>query len=642
VVFGTSKSIVFFSATTFLFAAATASLSWCWVYGLGGAIREVNIMILFTALVGWLVALWKFKNGTSATADDERVKYRLADLAILLAIIGATLFVGLFPKMDTPTTLTMAFRTGPDAIGLANSVDGLLRDGSFGNLKTKIVQSSINQIPIEEIMDTREKSVYQIPSLSASIKAEWLIGPSRWGLAGINANILSLIGLKYLWATIAILPSLSVLFGALFMFETLRELKVGKWLSCLSVVGAICNVNLVHAWHEGGLSQSFVFASSAFIVFGLLNPKMTISHRFILGLAATIVVLPSYPDLIILLALLCLSLVFVALKLRRFQFALQYGLTACVSLVAGSALSGPYFFRFAIGVSRRIKEAGVGGWSQPVWTGLSENLGLFNPYNIYPNFGHPGFSEFVVIALDAAVLGFLVQRLRIRLPSNPSLVLICISTVVMFFYLKTRYIDHSTNYTYFKVVGMLSPFLLALFSNMAGSSRVTKRDQRILALFCVLSITACSNYVFHYRDTSIRLSNSIPADLIQASKDQGIKNYDVIVSNYSTEIASFVSFIDLRLINRNQSLLVDLAEKHPVAILIERRDCPKWKCVSGVSERNFKILTPKFALLLLNVDSSMLVKPGPTDYGFIAQIISDASLLVNGPIFNGSLQPISR
>ena len=119
-VFGKSKSIVFHSATTFLFAAATASLSWCWVYGLGGAIREVNVMIVVLAVVGWLAALWKLKSGTFKT-DDERVKYRLADFGIVLAIIGATFFVGLFPKMDTPTTLTMAFRTGPDAMGLTAS-----------------------------------------------------------------------------------------------------------------------------------------------------------------------------------------------------------------------------------------------------------------------------------------------------------------------------------------------------------------------------------------------------------------------------------------------------------------------------------------------------------------------------------------
>ena len=82
-IFGLSKSIVFGSATTFLFAAATASLSWCWVYGLGGKIQEVNVMIVVIAVVGWFVALWKFKNGTSATADDQRVQYRRADFGMV-------------------------------------------------------------------------------------------------------------------------------------------------------------------------------------------------------------------------------------------------------------------------------------------------------------------------------------------------------------------------------------------------------------------------------------------------------------------------------------------------------------------------------------------------------------------------------
>ena len=400
-------------------------------------------------------------------------------------------------------------------------------------------------------------------------------------------------------------------------------------------------MNLVHAWLEGGLSQAFVFVGSAFIIFGLLNPRLTVLHRFILGVAATISMLPSYPDLYILLLMFSLLLLYASFKFRKFEFALQGTLPTCAGLLVGLVLSGPYFIRFIIGVSRRIEESGVGGWAQPVWTGLSENIGLFNPYNIYPNFGHPGFNEFFVIALDAAVLGFLIQRIRFRLPSNPALVSICLSTLIIFFYFKTRHIDHSTNYIYFKVVGILSPFLLALFSILTRSRGATKRDQRILALFCIFAITACGNYVFDYRNTSTRLSNAIPGELIQANTEHEINKYDVISPIYSIEIASFASFIDLRLINRNQSLLVDLAEKHPVAILIERRDCPKWQCLSRVPVRNLQNLTPKYSLLLLDIDSSMLVKPGPTDYGFIAQIISDASLLVNGPIFNRSLQPIS-
>jgi len=641
VVFGKSKSIVFSSATTFLFAAATASLSWCWVYGLGGAIREVNVMIVVLSVVGWLVALWKFKNGTSATADDERVQYRLADFVMVLAIIGATFFVGLFPKMDTPTTLTMAFRTGPDAIGVAVSTEGLLRDGSFEDLKNKVVDASNGNLSIKENTDFRTKAVYQIPSLSSSIQAEWLIGPSRWGLTGVTANILSIVGLKHLWEVIAVLPLMGVLFGALFMFDTLRQLKVANWISGLSVIGGICNVNLVHAWLEGGLSQAFVFAGSAFIIFGLLNPKLTVFHRFILGVAATIFILPSYPDLYILLLLFSLSLLYASFKFRKFEFALQGALPTCAALLAGLVLSGPYFIRFIIGVSRRLEESGVGGWALPVWTGLSENIGLFNPYNIYPNFGHPGFNEFFVIALDAAVLGFLIQRIRFRLPSNPALVSICISTLIIIFYFKTRYMDHSTNYTYFKVVGILSPFLLALFSILTRSSRATKRDQGILALFCIFSIIACGNYVFDYRNTSTRFSNAIPGELIQANTEHEIDKYDVISPIYSIEIASFASFIDLRLISRKTPFLIDHVEKHPLAVLIVRRDCPKWQCLSRVPVRNLQNLTPKYALLLLDIDSSMLVKPGPTDYEFLAQIISNASLLVNGPMFNRSLQPIS-
>lgn len=638
VVFGKSKTIVFYSATTFLFAAATASLSWCWVYGLGGAIQEVNVMIVVLAVVGWLAALWKLKSGTLKT-DDERVKYRLADFGIVLAIIGATFFVGLFPKMDTPTTLTMAFRTGPDAMGLTASTEGLLRDGTFLDLKNKISAASINDLSIEDITSARARAVYEIPSVASSIKAEWLVGPSRWGFAGIAANILSFIGVIHLWEVLAILPSLSVMFGSFFIYETLKESNYKTWLSGLCVVGGICNVNLLHAWQEGGLSQAFVFIGSAFIIFGLLNSKFSVAQRFILGSTATIFILPNYSDLFILLVLLCLSLLFVTLRLHKFDHALQNGLTMCISLLTGLALSGPYIIRFTISVSRRVAEAGVGGWQQPVWTGFSENLGLFNPYNIYPNFGHPGFSEFIVIALDAAVIAFLIRRIRFRSISIHALISICISTVIIFFYFKTRYVDHSINYIYFKVVGMFSPFLLTLLFMNSKSDTSNKRDQRILSIFCVLSIAASCNYVLNYRNTSTRMSNSVPENLLQVSAE--LKNYDLIIPNYSLEWSAFSSFVDLRIINRKNTFLVDPAESHSLAIAIERRNCPQWKCLSNVPDQNFQILTPKYALLLLDIDSSMLVKPGPMDYEFIAHTISNASLLVNGPMFNRSLQPIS-
>lgn len=642
-VFGLSKSIVFCSATTFLFAAATASLSWCWVYGLGGAIQEVNVMIVVLSLVGWLVALWKFKNGTSATADDERVKYRLADLAIVLAIIGATLFVGLFPKMDTPTTLTMAFRTGPDAIGNSIGVDALLRDGTYSELETKILQSSYHIKSMNTLLDQKSKNVYTIPSLSTSVKAEFIMAGLRWGFSGVSANVVSLVGLENLWVVLALLPALSVLFGSLLIYDCLRSNKISASLAGACSVGGLVNVNFLHGWHEGGLAQAWVFISLAVLFMVLLDKYLCLGQRIVLMSCAVVIALPGYSDWFIVVAALMLIMLFIGLKGKQFEFIATKIFPVFVALIFSAVACGPYFIRFCTYIPRRLNDAGVGGWPMPVWTGLGENLGVFNPYNLaYPYTGHSGIGEFIVVLANAAVLAALLRIVFKRFKSASIVALCSVATFLAIIAFKTGVLDGSSNYQYFKAVGLLAPIIFPLIAWTTKSTENLKIEKRFIALLCLAAVFASYNYILDYRQTSVRLPHNMPAEVLDANRRNELDNFDILtLGSYGQK--NIAPFSDFRFINRGVgAMTVRVVDPKRLGVLIELDNCYNWLCVNNVDKDHLVTITRQYRLLLLDGKSDLLLSAdGRLDPSFLSTI-NKLSSKVRGPWFWTDFTPLQQ
>ena len=639
-VFGKSKSIVFSSATTFLFAAATASLSWCWVYGLGGAIQEVNVMIVVLSVVGWLVAMWKFKNGTLATTDDGRVQYRLADFAMVLAIIGATFFVGLFPKMDTPTTLTMAFRTGPDAIGNSIGVDALLRDGTYSELEDKILQSSYHIKSMDALLDQKSKNVYTIPSLSTSVKAEFIMAGLRWGFSGVSANVVSLVGLKDLWAVLALLPALSVLFGSLLIYDCLRSEKISALLAGVCSVGGLVNVNFLHGWHEGGLAQAWAFTSLAVLLVCLIDAHLSTLQRISLMSLATLIAFSGYSDWFIVVVALLLIMFFISLKTKQFNFVVNRLTPVFGALLLGAMACGPFFIRFCFYITRRLNDAGVGGWPLPVWTGIGENLGIFNPYNLtYPYQGRPGMDEFFVVIANAASIAILLRIMIKRCDRTAMVVFGSVAVLFILIMFKTRILDGSSNYQYFKAVGLLAPILLPLFGFAINSKKVFKLEKQFISLLSVCAVIACCTYIINYRHTSIRLPHMLPSEVLESNRHGELDRIDMI-SEGSMSLYNLSPFTEFRLINRGtKKARVRVNDPQQIGVLIDIKHCYKWLCVKNVDKYHLQVISSQYRLLLLDEKSDVLLSAdGRLDPSFITAI-NIMSMEVHGPWFWLNLTP---
>jgi hypothetical protein len=597
-------------------------------------------MIVVLAVVGWLGALWKLKIGTLKTAENGRVKYRLADFGMVLAIIGATFFVGLFPKMDTPTTLTMAFRTGPDAIGNSIAVDAMLRDGTYSDLESKILKSTYNIKSMEILLNQESKNVYTIPSVSTSVKAEFITAGLRWGFSGVSANIVSLVGLKNLWVVIALLPSLSVLFGSLLIFDCLRTNKLSAAFAGACSVGGLVNVNFLHGWHEGGLAQAWVFISLAIIFLVLLDQKLSTRQRIFLMSAAVLIALPGYSDWFIVVIALFLIMIFIGLKCKQFEFVSNRVFPVFCAVIFSALACGPYFVRFCTYLTRRLNDAGVGGWPMPVWTGLSENLGVFNPYNIaYPYQGHPGMDEFIVVIANAVVLAIL---LRVTIKRYEAISVVVFSSTALFFAViafKTGVVDKSSNYQYFKAVGLLAPIFLPLMGWNTISTKKLKTEKLYTALLCTAAVFASLNYVLHYRQTSVRLPNTMPAEVLAANRYDQLDNIDILTIN-SQSINNISPFSDLRIINRGvKKSSVRVVDPRQIGILIKLDDCYKWLCVKNVDQDHLLIVTNHYRVLLLNEKSDVLLDAnGRLNPSYLTSI-NILSTEVNGPSFAFPLIP---
>lgn len=111
------------------------------------------------------------KRINTETIAEELKTTQTGWLIIPLALVVA-FFFGLFPKMDSATSLTMAFRTGPDAIGTAIASEALLRDGSKSALTRKIMNDT-SFGSLEDLFT--DSNLYRTASFSQQVKTEFVL-----------------------------------------------------------------------------------------------------------------------------------------------------------------------------------------------------------------------------------------------------------------------------------------------------------------------------------------------------------------------------------------------------------------------------------------------------------------------------------
>jgi hypothetical protein len=282
----------------------------------------------------------------------------------------------------------------------------------------------------------------------------------------------------------------------------------------------------------------------------------------------------------------------------------------------------------------------------PVWTSPAENIGIFNPYNAYQ--GHPGASELIVTLANAFTITIILRLLISGKHKFPKIIFGAITSLLLLIAFKTNILDHTSNYQYFKAVGVLSPNLIPLLGLIVGAHKTGKMNRLLVASLCLCSVIASTNYILHYRDTSIRLPNTIASQVLEANVGGRLDSYDILTTSEFAHFTAppynawiFPPFMDSRFINRNTSeLLIDKNNPHKLAVIINKLNCKNWTCVKGVDASHIVALTSEYKILLFDQPSQVLVGSGSIDYDEISKTISELSRQINGPVFDSDLLPI--
>lgn len=532
-----NRSLPLFSAASFLFSMAIAIFSWDWIYPLGGEVKDVNLLILIISVLGWFCAGYTTKKRlNNDTIAEESKTNQTGWLIIPLALIVA-FFFGLFPKMDSATSLTMSFRTGPDAIGTAIASEAMLRDGSKSALTQKIVnESSFGSL---EILLT-DSNLYRIASFSQQVKTEFILTSApKIGITGVTANVMDLIGLQYLWAILALLPTLSLFLSILLIFECLRANDIPILMSISAAIGGAVNVNALHLWHEGSIAQtvvSFPFITMVVLIFA---PRHLISRfqKIALSTASSIIIF-SHAEIFLVLGLLLVISLIMTLPKRNFAIYKKNICYQLLALFSGAIACGPYFVNWIRNFVDRLSELGPGGWNMAVTPNISDIFGLINPYKmLYPNLGRVSWIEiFLAEAFTILMVSFMTIIIMKSKNFLPKLLFVAIFLVLFLVLFKVIAIDHATNYQYIKAVGALAPLLLPLIALTLSKDRRNYILGRLaLPFICICVLVASTSYVVQYRQSSTRIGHDLQKTLIDLNRDDSLNEIDFIARNRKEE-----------------------------------------------------------------------------------------------------------
>ena len=639
---GLNRSFALLSTASFLISLAVAIFSWDWIYPLGGEIKDVNLLILIVSVLGWFSAGYKLKRRFNSGTMAEKLKTNQKSWLIIPLALVVAFFFGLFPKMDSATSLTMSFRTGPDAIGTAIASEALLRDGSKLELTKKILNdSSLDSI---EILFTNS-NLYKIPSFSQQVKTEFILSPApKIGVAGVVANVMDLIGLQYLWAILALLPTLGLFLSILLIFECLRANNTPVLISISAAIGGAVNVNSLHLWHEGSIAQTVTSLPLITMVILMFTPSHFLSYLQKIALSITTsIVIFSHAEMFLILGFLLMISLTMTLPKRSFVI---YRKNICYQLLAllfGAITCGPFFVNWIRNFVGRLSELGPGGWNMAVWPEFSDIFGLINPYKMpYPNLGRISSTEALLAeAFTLLMVSFITIIIMKSRNFLPKLLFAAIFLVLLLVLFKVVFIDNATNYQYIKAVGALAPLLLPLIA------LTLSKDQRnyllgILAmpLICICILVASTSYVVQYRQSSTRIGHDLQKTLIDLNHDDFLNEIDFIGRNRIEEWA-FAPFVDLRLIGRGIAGVDQKVLQHKkLGLILNESECKNWQCLRNSPKSNIVEVNSQYRILLLDTTSKAIYEGNNKLRANYISIINRLSFDVFGPGFDSNFRVI--
>lgn len=572
---------------------------WIWIYFTDGAFGLVKTV----SLSGWFVA-----SAISIVVVPNRVLVGPSPKNVIrnccaVLIIGVVAIAFYLVPRTLGEQVTQRQLMGPDAIGYANAVAGVLEDGSFNDLKQSALAASGHNL-MYELFDQDIQAVYQIPEKSLSIKAEFIVGSLRVGLPGVAALFTDRIGIEHLLTVMNLLATVYVAVGGLLIYGLLRSSGAGNFLSLSISSLSMININLLVGFHEGGVAQAFMFAALAAFLVAALQEEISITSRIGLFLFAAIHALSSYLDMYF--VFVALSIIWLAIALLKHD---SKSVKRAWYSLCGFALSLLMLLPLTIHVPRymlrRLADARQGGWNWDSWTELGGLLGVTNPYAAAP--------DSILMQLLLVGLGIYVYQTRISVSGRKLLqpsdsVLTAIVLLSIGFYIYTRYLMEHTTYQWFKLSGtLIGPSLLPLLTIwLAARRKDWKRDAWTTVLLVsgvlALSLSTSLQYVRHYWGESQALPTYRVSEISDKANRDVLKQYQLF-GQYGWEELALTPFWPGTFLNRDDygKRPIPNPEKR-VGLLVREEYCPSFECLGNVS-RSKKL---KIGSELMIVDLDLL------------------------------------
>lgn len=489
----------------------------------------LTLWISFAIAAGFL-AVASIRQGDRVIAEVKETATqchtKLPYLLVLLAVVA----IALAPAIRDGSSTT-PYRAGIDHVGYSVPANTL----RLGETRSD-VERALQRVTGTPDLDAAVERVVTPMSLNRQIDGEFLVGGLRRTYSQVVAGITLLSRQDSVWRVSFALPGLSLLSlmaVAAFSLRMLFGLSRGWSTAGAAVVGLNCN--LLNTWFEGAYGQAWVAPFALVLAILLSNrsavvlpdggdeaARRPVRRVAVIGLFFAAIV-PAYADvavvIVLVAALTALILLLIRVARRRSTVvagACRHTLEFGTGLILGAGLVLPYTIEFLEYAPTRYGSASAGGFSQPQWATPAEVVGLWDMYTstIHAVVPRNGTSLVLVWMLSVIVLALFGLAVRSLGWIERSVASAGVAFIALVYY-RSRYMEQSSNYQYFKAYTYLLPILVvllfagALRDRASGWARTSIHGA--MGLVVVLGSATGAHYVGRFGAQARHVSDSVLA-----------------------------------------------------------------------------------------------------------------------------------
>lgn len=372
------------------------------------------------------------------------------------------------------------YRTGPDTFGWSDAVN-FFRDGlSLTQLK-QIIIPSLNGTPLYNALSVVHRpgstSIYQIPSFTRQIDAEFLLGAHRTGVNYFIGNIARLLPNSYTELFLIAFLMTSIFVISQVTFAVTKLFALPNSIAYLASFSAGLNCNLLFQSLEGGVGELFSIAYLV-LVFGILFSQSTNFKNlsFVLGLLVIIAISSYFDILFTAVPIIGLMIIFQTFILHH------YRLTDLVKNALFWVMCLLAFIPFATSFKRiaisPFLHPTAGGWDigrHPLLTNL---FGLVS--NLPPHSGQRStLTQLVEGLLSVGIVAYFLVKRKELARFSFTIVILMFAYLYYSVYHQNAPFNNYRLWKYAAIVSAIFPLLLVAKLGSASEGKTTRSSPKI-------------------------------------------------------------------------------------------------------------------------------------------------------------------